>query len=434
LKHLKKNDKKILNAWASYDWANSVYNLTITAAVFPVYYSFVTRQAFGNDYVLFFGIEMLASVLYGYAISFSFLLAALLSPILSGIADYSGRKKLLMKFFTYMGASACFTLFFFTGENIELGIIAAVLASVGYSGAIVFYLSFLPEIATDDRLDGLSAKGFSLGFLGSVVQLTLSLVLIQNPSLFGLEEGTLPTRLSFLFVALWWVGFAQIAFYYLPNAPEKRKITKDLFSKGFEELAKVWKQLKHLPETKRFLWSFFFYNMGAQSIMLLATIFADKVLKLESYKLIGTILLLQIVGIAGAYIFAFISNKIGNKKSILVMLFIWLIICAFGYFLKQEWQFYAMATSVGLVMGGIHISRSTYAKLIPADTKDNTSFFSFYDITEKIATTAGTYTFGLVEALTHNIYNGILLLLSYFIIGIILIWRLKIPRGEGNLS
>lgn len=424
-----KNDPKILNAWASYDWANSVYNLTITAAIFPVYYEQATKAAFNGDIIKFFGAEIAASVLYAYAIAMSFLLAAILSPLLSGIADYGGKKKTLMKFFTYTGAAACFTLFWFDGSNVELGIIAAIIASMGYSGAVVFYISFLPEIASDDRLDGLSARGFSLGFLGSVIQLAISLAIIFNSQALGISEG-FATRLSFLFVGVWWIGFAQIAFYYLPSNVHQRKAEGNLLRKGFDELLKVWQQLKQLKYTKRFLLAFFFYNMGAQSIMLLATIFGSKELGLDAGKLIGTILLLQIVGIGGAYLFAFISDKRGNKFSLLLMLSIWLMICVFGYFLDSETEFYFMATAVGLVMGGIHLSRSTYAKLIPEDTKDTTSFFSFYDVMEKVATAIGPFSYGLIEWLTGSMRNSIVALGIYFILGFTLLLMVRIPRAK----
>ncbi len=427
-KNFQKNNPKILNAWASYDLANSAYNLTITAAVFPVYYETVTQQAFGGEDVVFFGVKQVGSVLYAYALSLSFLLAAILSPLLSGVADYGGKKKLMMKFFTYTGATACFSLFFFTGENIELGIIAAIIASMGYSGAIVFYNSFLPEIASDDKLDSTSARGFSLGFFGSTIQLALSLYIILHAENFGLETG-FATRLSFLFVGMWWIGFAQIAFLYLPNNKNHQKSNENLFAKGFEELSKVWGKLRKMPQARRFLLAFFFYSMGAQSMMLLAPLFGGKELHLDASKLITTILLLQIVGIAGAYLFAFVSNKKGNRFALLSMLFIWLFICAYGaYYVQTEMDFYLLAVGVGLVMGGIHLSRSTYSKLIPKDTEDTTSFFSFYDVMEKLATASGPFVYGLIELSTGSMRNSVFALTFFFIIGIILLFTIKIPK------
>ncbi|GAB4401264.1 MAG: MFS transporter [Microscillaceae bacterium] len=435
----KKNDARVLNAWASYDWANSVYNLTITVAIFPIFFDTATRLAFGGHYegdrivggeiITFLGIEFIPSILYAYAIGFSFLVAAILSPLLSGIADYGGKKKLMMKFFTYLGSLACFGLFFFHGGNVEWGILCSVVASIGYSGAVVFYVSYLPEIATDDRLDSVSAKGFSMGFLGSVLQLLLSLVVIFNAPALGLDAG-LATRLSFLFVAIWWVGFAQIAFYYLPQNPHHRHPEGNLFVKGFAELKKVYRQIGQLPNLRRFLFAFFFYSMGAQSIFLLASLFGEKMLHLPSYKLIGTILLLQLVGIGGAYFFAAISGRKGNKNTLIGMLIGWFFICALGYFIANEYHFYAMAGFFGFVMGGYHLSRSTYAKLIPEETEDTASFFSFYDVTEKLATALGPVSYGFIEYLTKDMRNSLVALGTYFIIGLVILWGVRIPRGE----
>ncbi len=435
-----KNQSRILNAWASYDWANSVYNLTITAAIFPVYYDIATRLAHGGKFVEdkivggdeidFFGLSIESSILYDFSIGASFILAAILSPLLSGLADYGGYKKNYMKFFTYMGASACFGLFFFNGSNVEWGIIMAILASMGFSGAIVFYISFLPEIASDDKLDSVSAKGFSLGFLGSVIQLFISLLIISYHESLGISED-LATRLSFLSVSIWWVCFAQIAFYYLPSNPPKPGAEKgNLMSKGFQEINKVWQSLKDLPNLKRFLLAFFLYNMGAQSIFLLATIFGSNELNLPSDRLIGTILLLQLVGIGGAYFFSYISKLRGNKFSLISMLICWFGISIFGYFVQSEYDFYTLAIVFGFVMGGIHLSRSTYAKLIPEDTEDTTSYFSFYDVMEKLATAIGPISYGIIAYFTGNVRYSILALGIYFILGLLILATVQIPRGE----
>lgn len=425
-----KNNPRILNAWASYDWANSVYNLTITAALFPVYYASVTSIAFGGDMVQFFGMTIKSSVLYSFAIAFSFLLAGILSPLLSGIADSGGQKKLMMQIFTYIGATACAGLYFFVGKNIEWGIICALIASFGYTGAIVFYNSYLPDIATEDRYDSISAKGYSLGFLGSVVQLAFSIFLIQNYKMFGIADIGEATRISFLIVAVWWVGFAQIAFFVLPKPLPKEHKEKNLMRKGFEELGKVWKSLQKMPNAVLFLVAFFFYCMGAQSIFLLATLFGSEELKLGQDKLIPTILGLQLVGILGAYLFAYISSKKGNKFALLCILSFWLVLGVYGYFVTTETQFYIMAITFGVAMGGYHLSRSTYAKLIPQNTKDSTSYFSFYDVVEKMATAFGPFLYGLIEFVTGSMRNSIIALGVYFLIAIILLSFVKVEAGK----
>lgn len=435
-----KNQPRILNAWASYDWANSVYNLTITAAIFPIYYSAVTKYAFhGTDketIVSFFNMSISASVLYSFAMAASFLLAAILSPLLSGIADFGGKKKLMMQVFTYVGATACAGLYFFVGKNIEWGIICALIASFGYTGAIVFYNSYLPDIATEDRFDSVSAKGYSLGFLGSVVQLTLCFVVIevfraQYTSLgFANADSAVgfATRLSFLFVTIWWVSFAQIAFWRLPKPLPKDAQETQLFRKGFEELRKVAKQLRNMPHTVLFLVAFFFYCVGAQSIFLMASIFGSVELKMESGELMLTILVLQLVGILGAYLFTYISKLKGNKFALICILVFWTILGVYGSFVTTKTQFYLMAVTFGIAMGGYHLSRSTYAKLIPENTPDTTSFFSFYDVVEKLATAFGPLLYGIIEAATGSMRNSIAALGIYFVIALGVLSLVKVKK------
>ena len=242
------NDKKVVNAWCMYDWANSVYSLTIVSAIFPTYYTNVT-EAYGNgDRVNFFGFEIINSVLYSYALSLSFLVVAAMLPLLSGIADYGGKKKGFMKFFAYLGGLSCMGLFFFTGENIELGIILSVTASIGYSGSLVFYDSYLPEIVSHDKLDVTSARGFSYGYVGSVLLLILNLVMVQFPEMFGFTDGGQAARISFLTVGVWWIGFSQITFYYLPKNIHHRVAEGSYLTKGYEEIIKVFSSLKDLPD------------------------------------------------------------------------------------------------------------------------------------------------------------------------------------------
>nr|WP_044238228.1 MFS transporter [Flexithrix dorotheae] len=430
---MKKNDPKIINAWCSYDWANSVYNLTITAAIFPVFYSAATSDAFNGDVVDFFGFKIVNSVLYSYAISFSFLIIVFLSPILSGIADYSGMKTRFMRFFSYLGSLGCIGLFFFTGANIEYGILCAITASVGYAGALVFYNAFLPEIVTQDKMDGVSAKGFALGYIGSVILLVASLVIIIFHENFGLEQG-FATRLSFLQVGLWWFGFSHIALHYLQDRPTGNKITSKILTKGFSEIKKVIAALADNPNTQKFLTSFFFYSMGVQTVMLLAPLFGEKEIGMEGEKLIAVVLILQIVAVLGAYSFAKISDHRGNKFAIGTAVFIWMLICVGGYLLQKESQFYGLAAVLGFVMGGIQaLSRSTYSKMIPKDSKDTASFFSFYDITEKLAIVIGTFSYGIIEQITGSMRNSMIAMIMFFFAGFIFLMLAKLPKGKRQL-
>lgn len=419
---LPKNNKRLINAWASYDWSNSVYNLIVTTAIFPIYYSSATEAAFGGETIEFFGISIKNTVLYTYAISFSFLIIVFLSPVLSGIADYSGRKKRFMQLFTYLGALACIGLFFFNGQNVEYGILCAVLASVGYAGSLVFYNGFLPEIATTDKMDQVSAKGFAMGYVGSVILLIINLILLLNPESIGFEDKGAATKFGFILVGIWWLGFSQIAFYYLKDHPTGKKMNNEILTKGINELQKVFTQVKKKLVLNRYLYSFFFYSMGVQTVMLLAPLFGEKEVGMEADEMIIVVLILQVLAIGGAYLFSWISKKGGNGLSISIALISWIGICVFGYFLNDKMSFYSLAAVLGLVMGGIQsISRSTYSKLIPEGTKDTASFFSFYDITEKLAIVIGTFSYGFIEQLTGSMRNSLVFMAVFFVSGFIIL-------------
>lgn len=447
-----KNNPRILNAWAFYDWANSVYNLTITTAIFPIYFLSATSIAFKGEIVDFMGFSLKNDVLYSYSVSFSFLIIVVLSPILSGIADYSGKKKLFMQIFTYIGGSSCIALYYFTGENIEFGITFFILASVGYAGALVFYNGFLPEIATQDKFDSISARGYSLGYLGSVILLIISIITIEMPDLFfdvdgkiqellasgmseenALKESTghfklMATKLSFLCVGVWWILFAQIPFFILKDRVVKHAIDRNhLFTKGFSELKKAWGNIKEMPSIKGFLGSFFFYSMGVQTVMVLAPLFGEKEIQLDTAAMIKLVLILQIIAIPGAYLFAWLSAKKGNKYSIILMLILWVGICFGAFFTYTPNQFYVLACFVGLTMGGIQsLSRSTYSKLLPEDTEDTASFFSFYDVTEKIAIVIGTFSFGFISSLS-GMRDSALALTVYFVLGLVVLAKTHLP-------
>ncbi|MEI6949155.1 MFS transporter [Paraflavisolibacter sp. H34] len=416
--------KKIVTGWAMYDWANSAYSLIITSAIFPAYYTAIAPQQ-----VLFAGRTFDRSVLASYAISLSFLVIALLSPILSSIADYKGNKKRFMQFFCYLGSLACIGLTFLTKENIPFGIVCSIFGSIGYCGSIVFYNAYLPEIAAPEDQDRISARGFSLGYFGSVLLMIVCLaVIIANDSM-GLGWGAWPARLSFLAVGLWWAGFAQITFRRLPSSvPSQQHPEHNVLVNGFYELRKVWRQLQHHPETKRFLRSFFFYNMGVQTVMYLATYFASDELKMESTQLILTVLIIQLVAIAGAMLFSRLSERFGNIATLGVIILVWIGICISAYYIHTANQFFLLAFFVGLVMGGIQsLSRSTYSKLLPP-TKDTASFFSFYDVCDKVGTVLGTLAFGYVAESLGGMRNSVLALMVFFIAGGVLLLFVDMKR------
>lgn len=408
--------KKVVNGWAMYDWANSVYNLVITTTFFPAYYAAVTSTKNFPDGIKFFGRRFVNTEVKDYVMSFSFLVVVLLIPILSSIADYKGNKKNYMRFFCYVGALSCSMMFFFDKDHVWLGLLSLMFAGIGFYGSLVFYNSYLPEIAAEKDMDRISAKGFAMGYIGSVILQMIGFALVM---MMPHNEG-LALKITFLMVGLWWIGFAQIPFNRLPNnAPkEERKQKKHPLINGFHELQKVWKQVRQMPLLRNFLASFFFYSMGVQTVMLVATDFGIKELKLPNAKLIITLVIIQLVAIGGAFLMSKLSSVFGNLRVIIITVLLWIGVCVAGYFITTEIHFYIIAATVGLVMGGIQaLSRSTYSKFMPP-TKDTASFFSFYDVTEKLAIVIGLFSFGFIEG-QFNMRTSILILIIFFALGFI---------------
>ena len=420
------SSKSVHRAWSMYDWANSAYNLVITSTIFPAYYFAITTITKDgktiNDHVSFFGFKFKNSSLYDYSIGTAYLIIALISPILSSIADYKGNKKRFMQLFCYLGAVACCLLYFFNNNTLELGIICSSLAALGYCGSLVFYNAYLPEIAIEEDRDRVSAQGFAYGYVGSVLLQLICFVFVLKPEWFGIKDSSFPPRLSFLLVGLWWAGFAQITFFKLPKGkPLAEKPGHSLFANGFYELKKVWGQIQRLPVLKTYLAAFFFYSMGVQTVMLVATQFGKKELKLETSQLIAVILVIQLVAIAGAYLMAKLSDIFGNLQVLLFVVFIWVGACIAAYFTYTATQFYIVAAVVGLIMGGIQsLSRSTYSKLMPP-THDTASFFSFYDVTEKVAIVIGMISFGYIDNVM-DMRSAIIALISFFAIGALILY------------
>lgn len=424
-------DKKTIKAWCMYDWANSVYNLVINTAIFPIYYAAVTTTETNGDKVIFLGFELVNSVLYSYALAFAYLLSAALLPLLSGIADYTGKKKIFLKVFTYLGALSCMGMFFFTSHTLEWGILCVVFACLGYSSSLVFYDAFLPEIASEEETDRISGLGYAYGYGGSALMMIVSLVIIQMHDLFGLANSGIATRIVFLLVGIWWIGWAQIPFKKLPETVIKRKTKGKILLNGYKEIKSVFNSLKGLKDMKLYLISFFFFNMGVKTIMLLATLFGSKELGMKSGQLIPVLLIIQFVGMAGSILFAKVSEMKGNKFSLNVMIIAWIAVCVFAYTVEYVNQFYAMAVVVGLIMGGIQaLSRATFSKLIPKDTKDHTSYFSFFDVTFHLSIVIGTFSYGLIEQLTGSMRNSTLALASFFILGLLFLSKVNLKHAK----
>ena len=436
---MNKNDPRVTNGWAMYDWANSVYPLVITTTIFPIYFTSqaevaaVARDQSGRSVVEFFGVPVLATSLLMYAISAAFLIVAATSPLLTALADFSGRKKRFMQFFCYFGALSCMGLFCFTAANLSLAVLLYISATVGFAGSIVFYNSYLPDIATEDRVDALSARGFSCGYIGSAILLVACLALVMGASSLGMDKS-LASRLSFLLTGLWWGGFALIPFTRLPadrgRAAGAAPATGYLFN-GYRQLARIWRELAGHPVLKRFLLSYLFSCMGVQTVLYVSTPFASEELGMRPQALITTVLILQIVGVAGAQLFAKLSDAIGNIRALSAAVAFWAGVCVAGYFVQAGWSFYLLASCIGFAMGGVQsLARSTYSKLIPENTRDSASWFSFFDVTEKLAIVIGTASFGFISQVTGTMRNSLLALIVFFALGlgILLTLRGKVLR------
>ena len=429
-----KNHKPTIRGWAMFDWSNSVYNLVITSTIFPAYYTAITVSEQFGDVVHFFGVPVVNTALSSFALGLAYLLMAFLLPILSSIADYKQNKMAFMKFFTYLGGLSCIGLFFFKLETLEWGIFCFALAAVGYIGGLLFNNSYLPQIASVDQQDRVSALGFSYGYVGCVTLQIICFIIILKPEWFGITDPSLPARLSFLLVGLWWIGFAQIPFRKLPkDVPNTNKLSTGILKKGFLELKIVYAKVRNIIEIRRFLPAYFFYSIGVQTLMVVAAAFGEKVLQLGATKLIGTILIIQLVAILGAYLMSRLSMLIGNVKVLILVVSIWMGICVVAYYINNEIQFYFIAALVGLVMGGIQsLSRSTYSKLIPETEEDTASFFSFYEVTEKVAIVCGLFSFAAIEQITGNIRNSALSLAVFFFIGIVFLFRMLLKENEAK--
>ena len=437
---IQKGDKKIIRGWVMYDWSNSVYNLVISSSIFPIFYETQTRMVYAERNGLnakdvdpnsvtvdFLGMHVSPSVLYSLTLSLSFVLVTFLSPLLSGVADYTGSKKKFLRFFCYLGSMSAMSLYFFDAHQIELGLLSVLLASIGYWNSLVFYNAFLPEIAEPHDQDKVSARGFIMGYLGSMLLLLICLGIIL-----GIDAKY--TRISFLLVGIWWVGFSQLTYRVLPNNVYNKKPEPGYIWRGFRELKVVFQEFRKTNRLKKYLRSFFFFNTGVQTVMLMATVFAAKAIEWpgESGKsgLIIAVLLIQLLGAIGAKIMSMLAVKLENIRALMISVGIWIVICCCAFFVHKPTEFYFLAASVGLVMGGVQaIARSTYSKFLP-ETTDHASYFSFYDATEKIGIVFGTAFFALTEFLFDNIRYSIFSVGTFFLLGFIFLFF--VPKEENT--
>jgi len=426
---LPKGSKKLIGAWTLYDWANSVYSLVISTAIFPIYYS---EYIFANsDSILLFNMDINKDTVISLVSATSFMIVAFLSPLLSGIADYLGNKKVFMKFFVFMGSFSCIGLYWFELETIQLGLILYMLALVGLWGSLVFYNSYLTDITYPEQTNIVSAKGFAMGYIGSVILLIVNLIMITYYEQFNLSSEVQAMKYSFVLVGLWWLLFSQYSFYHLPRGNKGVKLPKNIIWNGFRELKGVYKIIRSSKKFTRFLTAFFIFSFSLQTIIFIASYFGVTEIEWSSSSeqtagLIISVILIQIIAIVGAILFTKAADKFGNIVVLTIAIASWSIICGYAYFITTPIQFYLIAGFVGFLMGGTQtIARATYSLFIP-ETKDTTSFFSFYDVTEKIGIVIGMVLYGLAAQITGNIRFSILIFMFFFLLGAILL--LRVPK------
>lgn len=422
-----KTPEQVKKAWTMYDWANSVYSLVITTAIFPIFFNALTseRNEAGeiiNDTVIFWGRELVNTQLYSYVLGASFFFVIIASPLLSGMADVTGRKLQMMKIFCYTGSLGCVSLYFFNPEHLEWSMAALFFANIGFWGSLGFYNAFLPEIAPPEEHDRLSARGFAMGYVGSVLLLLLCLGLI-------IGIGSQFTPWAFVMVAIWWIAWSQPTFKTLPSNPFNKKITRDLFGRGFKELRQVARDMSGRKDLIRFLWAFFILSMALQTIMLMASSFGIKEVNLKDNELIVAIIAVQLLSIPGAFFVSWVSSKIGNIRTLMGCVVVWAGVCVYTYGLVNDVTgFYVAAGIIGFMMGGTQsLNRSSYSKMIP-ETQDHASYFSFYEVLEKGGLIIGMFSWGYIEGFTGSMRSSVLALIGFFAVS--LVFLQLIPKAK----
>ena len=426
---LPKGSKKLIGAWTLYDWANSVYSLVISTAIFPIYYS---EYIFANtDSIILFNIDLNKDTIISLVSATSFMIVAFLSPFLSGIADYLGNKKTFMKFFVFLGSFSCIGLYWFELETIQFGLLLYVLALIGLWGSLVFYNSYLPDITYPDQTNMVSAKGFTMGYIGSVILLIINLIMITYYEQLNLSSEVQAMKYSFVLVGLWWLLFSQYSFYHLPKGNKGVKLPKNVIWNGFRELKGVYKIIRSSKQFTRFLTAFFVFSFSLQTVLFIASYFGVTEIEWSSSAeqttgLIISIILIQIIAIFGAILFTKAAEKFGNIIVLTIAIASWSLVCGYAYFINTPNEFYLIAGFVGLLMGGTQtIARATYSLFIP-ESKDTTSFFSFYDVTEKIGIVIGMILYAVAAQITGNVRFSVLIFMFFFLLGAILL--LRVPK------
>ena len=414
-----------------YDWANSAFATSILAAILPVYFATLVPE---EGIAVQWGtlkITTRASALWAYGVSFSFFVTALTAPILGALADFSGTKKKFLFVFTYFGATLASLLYFVRSGDYWLCLGLFIAANIGFAGSITFYNAFLPEVATEKKMDWVSGKGYAFGYIGGGLLLAIHMLIINYHECLGIPDRALSIRISLSSVGIWWGLFAIPLFLWVPEIkrPHDQRQKFSYFTYGFIRFFRTLRSFRNYQDLLWFLVAFLIYNDGIQTVIAMAAIFGKTALGLDTGTLIGTLLMTQFVAFPGALMFAKLSQRIQPKGAIIVTLMLWIGIVTYAYFLRSAIEFWILGGVVGLVLGGSQaISRSLYAQLIPRDRP--AEFFGFFSISAKFASIFGPLIFGLITDLSENPRSAIVSLVLFFVVGMVLLSRVNMERGR----
>ena len=440
------NDRREIFGWAMYDWANSSFSTTVGTVFLGPYIASLAAaaaEAAPDGMARFFGIPVAPDSFLPYCISFSVGLQVLFLPILGAIADYSHLRKQMMQIFAWIGAFSTILMFFVVGDLWWLGGVLFIIANLAFGAAIVFYNAYLPDIASEEERDRVSSYGWAMGYLGGGLLLALNLAFFIFSEDLGVP-GDLAVRINLASAGLWWLGFSFITWSRLRprHAARPLPVGETYASVGFKQLGKTFREIKHFPETLKFLLAYFLYNDGIQTVIAVSSTFAAAPLlrgglELPQDTLIAVILMIQFVAFFGALFWGRLARWIGAKQSIIVSLLIWaaVVIYAYGGLQGENRvaEFFILGIFIALVLGGSQaISRSLFAQMVPKGKE--AEYYSFYEVSERGTSWTGPLIFGLANQMFGSLRYGILALIFYFIAGLIVLPFVNVKKAMDDVK